>query len=80
MYLTEWMFFSGTSSHGLSQTKGRQMGCCCFVVSITNVSPAETAEPIGTTFVMWTSGCPRNHLLDGRLDPPLEGALLMGTY
>ena len=28
------------------------------------VSPAKTAEPIKTSFVLWTRG-PRNHVLDG---------------
>jgi len=46
--------------------------------SVTVVSPAEMAEPIEMSFKLWTWVGPRNHVLDGVLDLPCEGAILGG--
>ena len=44
--------------------------------SVTVVSPAKAAEPIGTPFGLWILVGPRNHLLDWGLHLPLEEASL----
>ena len=46
--------------------------------SVTIVSPAKTAEPIERPFEFRTRVGPGNHVLDWRLDPPWEGAVLRG--
>ena len=46
--------------------------------SVTIVSPAKTAEPIEMAFGLWTRLGPRNHVLDGSPNPPLEGTILRG--
>jgi len=38
--------------------------------SLTIVSAAITAKPINTSFGIWIQIGPRNHALDGGLDPP----------
>jgi len=45
-------------------------------LSVTIVSPAETAEPIAMLFGLWTRVGPRNHVLDKGPDPPREQAIL----
>jgi len=42
------------------------------------MSPAKTAEPIEIPFGLRTWVSPRNHVLDGGLDPLWEGAILKG--
>jgi len=39
--------------------------------SVTLVSPAKTAAPIEMPFGLRTQMGPRNHVLDGGLDPPM---------
>jgi len=46
--------------------------------SATVMSPAKTAEPIEIPFGLRTWVSPRNHVLDGGLDPLWEGAILKG--
>ena len=48
--------------------------CVCLCVPVTTVSPAKTAEPIEMPFG-YRVGL-RNHVLDGRPDPELQGTLL----
>ena len=43
-----------------------------------NVSPAETAELIEMPFGMWTQVGPRNCVLDGSPDPPMERSTFEG--
>jgi len=40
------------------------------------MNPAKTAEPIEMPFGMCALVGPCNHVLDGDLDPPGEGAIL----
>ena len=46
--------------------------CCSAHQSVTIINPAMIQMPIG----LWTRLGPRNHVLDGRPDPPCEGAIL----
>ena len=46
--------------------------------SVTVVSPARTAVPIQMLFALRTWVGPRNHVLDGGLDAPWQGAILRG--
>ena len=46
--------------------------------SVTLVSPAKTAAPIEMLFRLRTWVDPRNHVLNGGLDPPWKGAILRG--
>jgi len=46
--------------------------------SATLVRPVKTAAPIEIPFRLRTRVGPRNHVLDGSPDPPLEGAILRG--
>jgi len=50
--------------------------CLSVCLSVTVVSPAETAEPIEMPFGLRTRVGPRNHVLDGGQHPPWEGAIL----
>ena len=52
--------------------------CLSVCLSVTIVSPAKTAEPIEIPFGLWTRVGPKNHVLDGGLDPRWEGAVLRG--
>jgi len=45
-------------------------------LSVTLVSPAKTAELIEMLFGLRTQMGPRNYVLDGGPDPPMEGAIL----
>jgi len=47
-------------------------------LSITVVSPAKTVKPIEMPFGLRTPVDPKDHVLDGDPDPPLEGAILKG--
>jgi len=40
-------------------------------LSVTLVSPAKMAEPIEMPFGLWTRVGPRDHVLDGGLDPSM---------
>jgi len=46
--------------------------------SVTLVSPAKTAAQIEMLFGLRTRVGPGNHVLDGRPDPPWEGAIFTG--
>jgi len=56
----------------------------CYRCSLVCQSVCHDHEPCknGWTdkmpFGLWTWVCPRNHVLDGVADPPLEGAILRG--
>ena len=50
--------------------------CRSVFRSLTIASPAKTAEPIEMPFWLLNRVGPRNHVLDGGLDPPCEGAIL----
>jgi len=52
--------------------------CWSVGLSVTLVSPAKTAEPMEMPFELRTWVGPRDHVLDGGLDPPLEGTILRG--
>jgi len=43
-----------------------------FSLSVTIISSAKMAEPIEMLFGLWTPVGPRNHVLDGGADPPME--------
>jgi len=45
--------------------------CLCVCLSVTLVSPAETAEPIEMPFGLWAQVGPGNHVLDGVPNPPM---------
>jgi len=45
--------------------------CLSVGLSVTLVSPAKTAEPIAMPFGLRTWLGPRDHVLDGDLDPPM---------
>ena len=47
-------------------------------LSVTLVSPAKTAELIEMLFGLRTQVGPRNHVLDGGPDPPMERGNLEG--
>jgi len=47
-------------------------------ISVTLVSPAKMAAPIEMLFELRTRLSPRNHVLDGGLDPPWKGEILRG--
>jgi len=47
-------------------------------LSVTLVSPAKTAAPIEISFMLRSLVGPGNHVLDGRPDPPWEGAIFRG--
>jgi len=47
-------------------------------LSVTLVSPAETAEPIEMPFGLRTWLGRRDHVLDGGSDPPWEGGNFLG--
>jgi len=48
------------------------VACRSVGLSVTLVSTAKTAEPIGMPFWVEDWGWPRNHVLDGGPDPPME--------
>jgi len=48
--------------------------------SVTLVSPAKMAEPIEMPFGLRTWVGPRDHVLDGGLDPPWQGANFWGEW
>ena len=52
------------------------MVCLSVGLSVMTVRPAETAEPIETSFWLWTRVGPKNHVLDVGPDPPCKGAIL----
>jgi len=45
-------------------------------LSVTTMSPAETAEPIEIPFGMWTWVNPKNHVVDGVQISTREGTIL----
>ena len=47
-------------------------------LSVTLVSPAKTAAPIEMSFGLRSWVGPRNHVLDGRPDPPVERDKFVG--
>ena len=54
--------------------------CLSVCLSATTVSPANTTERVEMPFRTWTQVMdPTNCVLDGSLDPPLEGLLLRGN-
>ena len=52
--------------------------CVCVCVLDTTVSRAKTAEPIAMPFGVWTWMGPRNHILCGGLDPPVQWVVFWG--
>jgi len=46
--------------------------CLSVGLSVTLVSPAETAEPMEMPFGLWAHMVPRNPVLDGGPDPFME--------
>jgi len=46
--------------------------CLLVGLSVTVMRPAKRTEPIEMPFGLWTQVAPKNHILDGGPDPPMQ--------